>query len=258
LDKLTSILAAIESPPTSEAVLDKAVVLSCHFNARIRVVELRDNETQSFILREAQEMRPDLVIKAPAAEHPLRRWTLGATDRLLAQECPAPLLLAGTRPWSAAPRLAACVDVSDVESAGFARAMLQAAGYLTVGCAGFLDVLYSERESSDERLRMERAVRLAQLVREYHLGSERLQIFNGAPAKILPPLIAARHYDVLVIGAVTHRVGSDNWSDSLSSRLVDATDGDVLLVKPPAPAFAASQARFSGREQRAHLAEQFV
>ena len=33
---------------------------------------------------------PDLVIKAPAGTHPLRRWALNANDWQLAHECPVP------------------------------------------------------------------------------------------------------------------------------------------------------------------------
>ena len=97
---------------------------------------------------------------------------------------------------------------------------------------------------------MERAVRLAQLVREFHVGSERLQMFDGAPEKTLPPLLAARHYDVLVLGALTHRPRLADLASECPAALVDATSGDVLLVKPRA---AAPAARRPGaqREQRA-------
>ena len=118
-----------------------------------------------------------------------------------------PLMLVDRKPWADPMRFAAAVDVSDAEAARKLRArILHAAGFLALGCRGFLDVLYTEREQHDDALRMERAVRLAQLVREFHVGSERLQMFDGAPEKRLPPLIAARQYDVLVLGAVTHRI----------------------------------------------------
>ena len=77
---------------------------------------------------------------------------------------------------------------------------MHTAGFLALGCHGNLDVLYTEREQQDDFVRMERAVRLAQLVREYHVGCERLQMFEGSPDKRLPPLFAARRYDLLVLG----------------------------------------------------------
>ena len=57
--------------------------------------------------------------------------------------------------------------------------ILHTAGFLALGCHGNLDILYSEREQHDETVRMERAVKLAQLVREFHVGCERLQMFDG-------------------------------------------------------------------------------
>ena len=106
-----------------------------------------------------------------------------------------------------------------------------AAGFLALGCHGNLDVLYTEREPDDEFIRMERAVRLAQLVREYHVGCERLQMFDGPPDKRLPPLIAERRYDLLVLGSVSHWRSLGDSICPLTSRLVAATEGDVILVK---------------------------
>ena len=75
----------------------------------------------------------------------------------------------------------------------------------------------------------------------------------------LPRVVESRRYDLLLLGAVTHRDGMTGWNESLSSRLVDATGGDVLLVKP--------EERRAGnlcpmdrllRQQGAHLSEQLV
>lgn len=281
MDKLTNILAVIDTPEDGTAVVDKAVTLARHFGANVQVLITRESlleplaahcahrrydavvlldppvegaTTTTAILAQLARQPVDLVIKAGSGAHPLRRWTLDLNDRILAQRCPVPLLLTRATPWNSVPRMATCVDVSDPEGALFARALLQSTGFLATGSGGFLDVLYSEREQTDERTRMERAVKLAQLVREFYMGSERLQMFNGAPEKVLPSLIEARHYDVLAIGAVTHRTGLSSWPESLSSRLTDATAGDVLLVKPATPSARADAAAGSAREQLADLA----
>jgi hypothetical protein len=133
-------------------------------------------------------------------------------------------MLAGAGDWSEPVSFAAAVDVADEIAVRFARSILHTAGFLALGCRGHLDVLYSEREQRDEILRMQHAVTLGQLVREFHIGSERLQMFNGAPEERLAPVITAREYDVLVLGVTGHR-------SSLSSKLVDAGNSDVVLVK---------------------------
>jgi nucleotide-binding universal stress UspA family protein len=286
MDKITSILAIIENSASGAVVLDKAVALARAFGARVDMLLADSRLTQEFaarcaslvydevtlcslyrsaeplhavLLRRIFERQPDLVIKAPAGAHPLRAWSLHANDRELAAQCPVPVMLAGMNPWEVPMRIAAAVDVSDHETATVARGILQLAGFLTLGCHGTLDILYSEREERDETLRMERAVKVAQLVREFHVGSERLQMFDGAPEQRLPPLIAARQYDVLVIGALTHREGASLAVDTLSGKLADATPGDVVLVKGGEAARQAMQSRqASVREKLANQGEQFV
>lgn len=277
MDKLTSILAVVENSAGGEVVLNKAVALARRFDARVELLTADGPLAEQFahcfaaepvwageslraaIQRRALESRADLVIKAPAGNHPLRRWTLSANDCELASECPAPLLLAGAKPWAKSMRLAAAVDVSDAETTNVARAILQTAGFLTLGCRGNLDILYSEREPHDQVVRRERAVKLAQLVREYHVGRERLQMFAGPPQRQLPLLISARQYDLLVLGATSHRPARAFELDSLTSKLVDATDGDVLLVKSADTVRYAAPAEIpSARDQGAYHRQQLV
>jgi hypothetical protein len=251
VEKLTSILAVVEELEPGVAVLEKAVRLARRFSAHVELLVADDAQLNSFasrcaaldyshltifaahrgvepwhafIGRRLAVRCPDLVIKAPSGSHPLRRWTLGSNDWQLASECPVPVMLAGSRVWSEPVRFAAAVDVGDEISVRHARSILHTAGFLALGCRGHLDVLYSEREQRDETLRMQRAVTLGQLVREFHIGRERLQMFAGAPEERLAPLITAREYDVLVLGAMSHR-------SSPCGKLVDASRGDVVLVK---------------------------
>ena len=258
MQKITSILAVVEQSASGISVLDKAIALARCFRARIELLIADSLLTQEFasrctalhydevtlyslfrsgeplhrlLCRHVLERRPDLLIKAPSGGHPLKKWSLHANDRELASECPVPVLLAGPKRWETPLRVAAAVDVSDHETAVVARSILQAAGFLALGLHGNLDILYSEREERDETLRMERAVKIAQLVREFHVGCERLQMFDGPPEKRLPPLVTTRQYDLLVLGAVSHTEGQRFGNENLSSTLVDATPGDVVLVK---------------------------
>lgn len=240
MDKLTSILAIVEdSSPTGLSVVDKAAWLASRLGARLEVLVEDTNPLPELparcaalpadrvtvgcllhagespaaaLLRHAREHPPDLIVKARAGDR---------ADSRLARQCPAPLLLVGPTPWREPVRIAAAVDVADADAAREARAVLQAAGFLALGCAGDLDVLYGERENRDDSLRMERAVRLAQLVREFRVGCERMQMFDGPPEECLPRLLATRRYDVLVVGLLPQ---------NLRARLSEATGGDVLLV----------------------------
>ncbi len=286
MDKLTTVCAMLDQPDTGDAVLRKAVALARHFEASVDILAFEPLTTSDVVSMCAplgyprvtvramprmpgrahqaivdylQEHPADLLLKARSGAHPLRRCSLAANDWKLAQACPVPLMLVNSKPWSESMRLAATVDVSDAETTDVARAILQAAGFVTLGCRGFLDVLYTERELDDDALRMERAVRLAQLVREFHVGHERLQMFDGTPEKRLPPLISARQYDVLLLGAVTHRSGLAQSWHTITSRLVEATPGDVILIKERnALADRAPAVRHSAVEQLVHHGEQLV
>jgi universal stress protein E len=286
VEKITRVLAVVERRETGALVLEKAVALARRFGARVDLmlvdtafatefstlcramkydevilssVHCGQTPKHELILRRALETRPDLVVKEPASAHPMNRWTLDDNDWQLANECPAPVLLVRHRQWADPVRFAAAVDVSDRDTAALARSILHTAGFLAMGAHGNLDILYSEREQHDEALRMERAVILAQLVREFHAGCERIQVFSGEPGKVLPPILAARQYDVLVIGAQSRKTGLQAMSGGTISRVIEATDGDVVLVKSPAPGiFENGAGKSSAREQRSDQLEQFV
>ena len=274
MEKITTVLAVVEESATGDAVLDKAVRLARHFGARVELLIAdaaltpeyasrcatlgHDEVSLASVAREGESLQqllarylanstPDLLIKAPTQGHGLLGWISPSHDRELAYSCGIPVLLAGARPWTNPPRFAVPVDVSDEDGVSIARGLLHTAGFLALGCQGNLDVLYSEREDKDDRVRMERAVKLAQLVREFYVGCERLQMFEGLPAQKLPPLIRARQYDVLVLG-----------SSKESESLFEATDGDVLIASTPEFQAGARAADCSIRQQVAHHAEELV
>jgi hypothetical protein len=256
MDKLTSILAVAQSADAGTVVLDKAFHLARVFGARVEIVAAEP--LPGLLLRRITECQPDLVIKAPAGAHPLRAWTIDATDRELVARCPVPVLMARNKTWRTPIRMAAAVDVSDPEAAMVARGVLQSAGFLALGLQGNVDILYTEREKRDETVRMERAVKLSRLVREYYVGCERLQMFDGPPDRRLPAIVGPRQYDLLVLGGITHRTDRP-LRETLTSKLFEAIDGDVLLVKPGMRDCARERtAADSPRQQMPHHAEEFV
>ena len=285
MEKLTRILAVANGIEDGSLVLRKSVALARRFGAHIELLlfGLADDleaatlcavlaydkvtvasmhsgveSTTDVILRRVFAAQPDLVVKSPAGEHPLKRWTLDDNDWRLANECPAPVLLVRHAPWASPIRFAAAVDVADDETSDTARSILHAAGFMALGCHGNLDILYSEREQHDDALRMERAVKLAQLVREFHVGCERIQVFDGAPEQVLPPLLSARHYDVLVLGAQSRQPALRSLLGATNSRLVQATEGDVVLVKAAGRAVGNGVHDESLREKRPYESEQFA
>ena len=286
MQKVTSILAVAQSASAGAVVLDKSIQLARAFGAQVELLVTESELIQEFtarcaaqaftgvticgstrspreslprfLLRRIAERQPDIVVKAPAGAHPLRAWTLDPSDRELVALCPVPILLVRNKPWGSPLRIAAAVDVSDREAALVARGVLQSAGFLALGIHGHLDIIYTERELRDERLRMERAVKLAQLVREFYVGCERLQMFDGPPETRLPAVIVPRRYDLLALGGVTHRTDTP-LRETLTSRLFEAIEGDVLLVKSGAREDdGVRAATASARQKIPHHAEELV
>jgi len=284
MEKLTSIFAVVDRPEAGGAILEKAVTLARRFgipvtvavgdpaheralttlcsklgyeNVALELANLAEKPLKEIILDRVRNFNYDLIMKAPAGTHPMRRWTFDANDWKLANECPVPLLLVRDATWSEPPRFAAAVDVAGEENALIARGILQAAGFLTQGCRATLDILYCERERRDQQAYIKRSDRLSQLVREFHVGHERIQVYFGTPEKVLPPKISALGYDVLVLGA---RRGEDGFKGSfggMTSLLVEATRGDVLLIRANIRAdLASANGGSSTRQQRPHEAEQ--
>ncbi len=191
-----------------------------------------DSPLYEAIVRRVLQTRPDLVIKSAAGKHPLQRFTLDANDWQLARTCPAPLMLTRGRPWSARPRFAAAVDVSDADAGSFARSILQTAGFLTQGCDAQLDVVFSDRESASPAERASHSDALNRLVNEFRVGRERTHILQGDVEDTLPTFAASCDFDLLVLGALSRREGLSALVGTLTGKLVDALDCDFVLVKP--------------------------
>jgi universal stress protein E len=183
------------------------------------------------VVRRVLETQPDLVIKSAAGHHPLQRFTLDANDWQLARTCPVPLMLTRGRPWSAVGRFAAAIDASDARNASLARSILQTAGFLTLGCGGQLDVVYSESDATDLAGAARRRDSLARLVNEFSVGRESPQILEGNAEETLPAFAVKRGYDVMVIGALTRRSTFSAMVGTLTSQLIDALDCDFVLVR---------------------------
>jgi hypothetical protein len=267
VEKLTSILVVAEGLDSGTKILDKTAILARRFGAGIELLVGESRDSQGFadlcnargyeevvlcsvfrsgeslndvILRRVFERSPDLVVKAPANAGDSSRGKAAREDLELAGACPVPLVLMGERRWNNPVKIAAAVDISNEDDSALARSIIHAAGFLSLGCEGELDILYSEREKRDEVLRMARAVRLARLVREFHVGGERLRHFEGAPEITLPIVAASGEFDVLVLGAISHREGiSAALHATVARRLLSEFCGDVVLV--PASVSAASR-----------------
>lgn len=182
------------------------------------------------IRRKVLGSRPDLVIlSASAGERTRTGGGLSASAWQVIRTCPVPVMLTSGRPWRAAPAFAASVDISDEETPGLALAILRTARFVAGRCAGTLDILYCERAPAPEARREEA---LKALAREAAIPDPRVRMVAGEPAAELPRLAAREGYDLMLLGALTHRRGVATLVGTLTSRLVETLECDFILVKP--------------------------
>lgn len=137
------------------------------------------------------------------------------------------------RLWHTVPRFAAAVDVSAEETVGLARNILETTATLRAAHGAEADVLYAERGGLVPETRQARVSALGKLAQQCGIDSPNIHVLAGDPESTLPACIADGNYDVLVLGALTHRPGAPTLVGTLTTRLVDAVDCDLVLVKLP-------------------------
>jgi universal stress protein E len=183
------------------------------------------------VARKVLRSTPDLVVKGLAAEHGGRRRTADANDWQLMRTCPATLLLTGRRAWHVPPRFAAAVDVSEHETPSLPHDIMQAARMLVLPWQARLDVLYGKSGTSDVAV-PSHAEKLQGICNACEVTPDRIHVLDGPPEESLAPFAQEQDFDVLVLGALTHRPAGTALVGTLTSKLLDALECDFVLVKP--------------------------
>lgn len=201
------------------------------------------------ILHRIEALRPDLVIRCVEARGQQRQSALTPTDWQLLRSCPVPLMLTRGRTWHPVPRIVAAVDLLPGHAA-LAQRVLAAAAYLATGCAGALDVVHCRSridagDADEERLRA--------LLHAAGLAMFDARLLGGEPEQALPRLVRDSNVDVMVIGALSHRVGAlGDAVGTLTETLIETLQCDFLLVRDgvPAASFDTERGLLRGVEAR--------
>jgi universal stress protein E len=198
---------------------------------RVGIDAMCESPLYEGIVHRVQQSCPDLVIRSIGDFAVGEPAALSTTDWALVRTCPAPLMLTRGRAWGRQPRIAAAVDTD--EAPELTHAILRTAAFLKTGCEGVLGVVYGAdaTESSAPAIESHQAV-LRKRVEEAEVQAEQLHVLVGEPAKTLPRFAADHRYDVLVLGALTHRKAPATLVGTLTGKLIEALDCDFLLVKP--------------------------
>jgi universal stress protein E len=177
------------------------------------------------IKRKVERSGPGLVIRGIGG----RECAFSVADSDLLRTCPAPLLLTRGKVWRRKPTIAAAVDLSGAESPNLTYAILIAAADMAEHCGAELQVLYAQRSGAPTA--EESRARLTACVVAAKVQPAQLHVITGEPATVIPQFAARQGYEMLVLGALTHRKSTTALVGTLTGRLVETVDCDLLLVK---------------------------
>ena len=195
-------------------------------DVRVSMESVCESPLYEAVRRKVEATRPDLVIRGIGGHE----CAFSAADSDVVRTCPVPLLLTRGHVWRPDLVMAAAVDISGVESPEFTRAILLAAAAMAESCGAQLDVLYAQR-SGAESVEESRSL-LGRHVAAAQVRPRQLHVISGEPAMVIPQFAGRQGYEVLVLGALTHRPATTALVGTLAGRLAEALDCDLLLVKP--------------------------
>jgi universal stress protein E len=193
------------------------------------------------IVHKVLQSQPDMVMKHAGGSALSSQATLDPNDWELMRKCPVTLLITRGRAWHAHPRFAAAVDVSAAEAQGLASSILDTSVMLSAAHGGDTDLLCSLPGAAAAEVRSTRAEAVRKLAEQSHVDVRGVRLFEGEPESTLPIALLEGQYDVLTLGALTHRPGVTALVGTLTSRLIDAVNCDFVLVKPEGFPALASQ-----------------
>jgi universal stress protein E len=187
--------------------------------------------------------RPDLVVKGTQSHALMPRVALARTDWNLIQQLPAPLLLAGARPWAGAPRIAAAVGPGD--RAGYPLAsdqlIVDEARALVDGLGGALEVYHvlqplphlpGEKPAPELQAAAHALARRA-VAHLAGCNDALVRLADGGIADGLVQLVKNHAPDVLVMGTGLRPRHTHAAASGTAAQLLERIGCDLLVVKPP-------------------------
>lgn len=206
------------------------------------------------LMDRATRTSAELVIKDTHHHSLAKRTFLTNTDWHLIRTCPVPLLLTKQNAWAAVPKVFAAVDpghandkpaVLDNQILDYASTVAQRLGgelhvlhaYIpmaTVVAATAsnppMTLSFSAEELALEERRKHKQVQ--ELVTEYRVDPARIHVELGGPAEVLPRIAAARHADILTMGAISRSGLRRAFIGSTAEDVLERLPCDALIVKP--------------------------
>jgi universal stress protein E len=198
------------------------------------------------ILRQIEQVRPDLVIKDAEPEVGLAGLCAGA-DRILLRRCMAPLLIVHAETAANPRRVAAAVatDRKRRVDTAFNNLIAHTAAMLGGLCGAEMYLLHAEPDLVQPKVPMRhgRPVRgrtaaplphssFEDFAKVHHVPADRCHRLSGAPVEAVTDFISARHIDLLVLGTEPRPLLQRLRRGNKVERINHYAFCDVLALKP--------------------------
>ncbi|MBW4050811.1 MAG: universal stress protein [Proteobacteria bacterium] len=192
------------------------------------------------IVHAVERDHPDLVVRGTGSAHRNRRAVggdsaagLDANDWELVRACPSPLLLTHGRVWKSHPLIAAAVDLSAAEAPELTRTILRTAAAVAQSAGGDLEIVHASLfDPAQPQEEASRRAALLERTQDAGVEAAAIHLIRGEPAVVLPDFAQRRDFDLIVLGALTHRKALTALVGTLTGKLIETLDCDCLLVKP--------------------------
>jgi universal stress protein E len=192
------------------------------------------------IVHAVERHHPDLVVRGSRNPRGAGRaggehGGLEANDWELVRACPSPLLLTHGRVWKLHPVIAAAIDLSAAESAELTDSILRTAAAVARSAGGDLEIVHASLfDCTKPHEEESRRTTLSERARSAGVEAAAIHVICGEPAVALPEFALRRDFDLIVLGALTHRKALTALVGTLTGKLIETLDCDCLLVKPAA------------------------
>ena len=186
----------------------------------------------------------DLVVKAG---HRSENLFYTPTDWQLLRRCPAPVLIAGSRPRRKSRRILATIDAASTNpvQVGLNRKVLAAAAQLGAVLNGQVHVAYVIPVSTvakdldlidipalERRTRAKLGTSLTTLAGEHGIPPENVIVKAGPPDRQLPSIAARLKADVVVMGTVGRTGAAGKLLGNTAEQVLHRLNTSMLAVRP--------------------------
>jgi universal stress protein E len=222
----------------------------------VRCKAVWDYPLHEAIVRETFDIQPDFVLKDAHHHSALSRALFTNTDWHLIRECPAPLWLVKQLPVPGSATVVAAVEPTHAhdEPAALDRKIIEQAEQLSVICENGLHLVHtynvpaesavsaysalpapaaaSEYERKVKRARQIHADAVADLAKDFDFPADRIHIWQGNAAEMLPKLAKDLNAGIVVMGAVARSRLARAIIGSTAEKTLDRFSCDIVIAKP--------------------------